>query len=64
MDLSVAFILFVFVGVGDDKRKVSDDLAFRDLYECTRFAQALHKQGNQITAYCLPKMVPPTRKVY
>ena len=50
MEPTVAFVLYVFLGVGEDKRKVSDDLAFRDLYECTRLVQALHKQGNEITA--------------
>ena len=40
---SVAFVLFVFLGVGEDKRKVSDDPASG--LECTRFAQALVQTG-------------------
>lgn len=64
MEPAVAFVLYVFLGTGEDKRKVSDDLAFRDLTECVWYAQTLHKQGSQITAYCLPQMVPSTRKVY
>ena len=66
MEPTVAFVLFVFVGVGEDKRKDSDFLAFRDLSECVWYAQTLHKQSGkgQITAYCLPKLVPPTQKVY
>jgi len=64
VETTVAFILYVFIGVGEDKRKAGDTLAFRDLTECVFFAQTLHRQGNQITAYCLPEMVPNTRKVY
>ena len=64
MEATVAFVLYVFLGTGEDKRKVSDDLAFRDLRECVWYAQTLHKQGSSVTAYCLPQMAPPTRKVY
>lgn len=64
MELVPVFVLYVFLGTGEDKRKVSDDLAFRDLRECVWYAQTLHKQGASVTAYCLPQMAPPTRKVY
>jgi len=59
-----AFLLMVYVGIGDDKRVVSKDMYFRDVNECTYFAQVLHKQGSQITAYCLPKLVDENTKVY
>ena len=39
------FLLFVFLGIGEDKRQVSADMYFRDLNECVWFAQKLHKQG-------------------
>jgi len=52
-----AFLLFVYVGIGEDRRLVSNDLYFRDLNDCTWYAQKLHKQGQQITAYCLPRLV-------
>lgn len=64
MELVPVFVLYVFLGTGEDKRKVSDDLAFRDLRECVWYAQTLHKQGSSVTAFCLPEMAPPTRKVY
>jgi len=54
-----AFLLFVFLGVGEERRLVSNDLYFRDLSECVWYAQTIHKQGNQITSYCLPKLVNP-----
>ena len=60
-----AFLLFVFVGIGEDRRLVSNDLYFRDLRECVWYAQTLHKQGKTITAYCLPKLVTEGRqKIY
>ena len=54
----------VYVGAGEDKRLVSSDMYFRDLNECVYFAQQLHKQGNTITAYCLPKLVDENVRVY
>ena len=58
------FLLFVFVGLGDDKRLVSNDMYFRSVDDCVYFAQRLHKQGQNITAYCLPKVVDENTKVY
>tara|TARA_Y100000114_G_scaffold85334_2_gene78860 strand:- start:491 stop:679 length:189 start_codon:yes stop_codon:yes gene_type:complete len=58
------FVLMVFVGVGEEKRLVSSDMHFFDVNECVYFAQRLHKQGNNITAYCLPKMVNEDTRVY
>lgn len=52
-----AFLLFVFVGIGEEKRLISNDLYFKDLNDCVWYAQKLHKQGNLVTAYCLPKLV-------
>ena len=51
------FLLFVFLGIGEDKRQVSGDMYFRDLNECVWYAQTLHKQGNLLTAYCVPKFI-------
>jgi hypothetical protein len=59
-----AFLLMVYVGIGEDKRVVSKDMYFRDVNECTYFAKVLHKQGNLITAYCLPKLIDKDTKVY
>ena len=51
------FLLFVFVGIGDDKKLISNDMYFKDLNECVWYAQTLHKQGNLLTAYCVPKFI-------
>ena len=58
------FLLFVFLGVGEDKKLVSNDLYFKDLNDCIWYAQKLHKQGSQITSYCLPKLVRKDLEVY
>ena len=58
------FLLFVFVGIGEDKRLKSNDMYFRSIDDCVYFAQQLHKQGNTITAYCLPVVVNEKTKVY
>jgi hypothetical protein len=56
-----AFLLFVFL----DGKLVSNDLYFYSVDDCTYFARALHKQGGQITAYCLPKLIDSDKvKVY
>ena len=59
-----AFLLFVYVGVGDSERLISKDMYFRNLNECVWYAQKLHKQGKKITAYCLPKLVDKDTRVY
>ena len=59
-----AFLLFVFLGAGEDKKLISNDMYFADVNECIYFAQRLHKQGENITSYCLPKIVDENTKVY
>mgnify|MGYP006978330373 CR=1 FL=1 len=59
-----AFLLYVFIGVNEDRRLVSNDMYFRDVTRCAFFAKALHKQGNLVTAYCLPKMVSEEANIY
>ena len=58
------FLLFVYLGVGKDKSLVSNDMYFRSVDDCVYFAQRLHKQGNSITAYCLPKLVDDNVRIY
>ena len=59
-----AFLLFVFLGVGENKQIVSNDMYFAVVNDCVYFAQRLHKQGEKITAYCLPKMVDEDIRLY
>ena len=58
------FLLFVYLGVGKDKILVSNDMYFSSVDVCVYFAQRLHRQGNNITAYCLPKLVDDKVRVY
>ncbi len=64
METLVAFSLYVFVGIGEDRRRVPETMRFRDVNECVYFAKKLHAQGNLITAYCLPEAVNDNMKVY
>tara|TARA_R100001510_G_C7573848_1_gene149276 strand:- start:440 stop:628 length:189 start_codon:yes stop_codon:yes gene_type:complete len=58
------FLLYVYVGLGEDKRLVSNDMYFRSVDDCVYFSQRLHKQGQKITSYCLPTLVDKDVKVY
>ena len=56
--------MFLLLGVGKDKSLVSNDMYFRSVDDCVYFAQRLHRQGNNITAYCLPKLVDDDVRIY
>jgi hypothetical protein len=58
------FLLFVYMGLGEDKRLKSNDMYFRSVDDCVYFAQRLSKQSKNITAYCLPVLVDSKTKVY
>tara|TARA_R100000664_G_C2759750_1_gene149849 strand:- start:1850 stop:2038 length:189 start_codon:yes stop_codon:yes gene_type:complete len=58
------FLLFVYLGLGKDKTLVSNDMYFRSVDDCVYFAQRLHRQGQNITAYCLPKLVDKSVRAY
>jgi len=57
MEIVHVFTLMVFVGVGEDQALKSKDMHFYDIDRCTYFAKSLHRQGQKITAYCLPKKI-------
>jgi hypothetical protein len=64
------FVLMLYLGTGDDRRLVSDNMHFYDLSRCNWFASEIVKRyGNyryreymdakdRATAYCLPKYIP------
>ena len=58
------FLLFVYVGIGEDKRLTCNDMYFLDVDDCVYFAQRLSKQSKNITAYCLPVVVDSKTKLY
>ena len=63
------FLLLVYLGVGDERRLVSDDMYFKSVKECNFYASELSKRyGNygyidrmdkkdRVTAYCVPKYI-------
>ena len=63
------FLLLVYLGTGDDRRLVSNDMYFYSITRCNYFASQVSKRyGNYLykdfvdsrdraTAYCLPKDV-------
>lgn len=64
-----AFLLLVYLGVGDYRQLISETMYFRSVTECNFFASELSKRfGNyryysfvdsrdKVTAYCVPRLV-------
>lgn len=69
MELLHVFLLMVYLGTGEERRLVSQDMYFYDINECNYYANRLVKRyGNygviewmdpkdRATAYCVPKAV-------
>lgn len=60
------FLLMLYIGVGDDRRLVSNDMYFSNINTCNYFAKELSKRystyaamdkRDRATAYCLPKYI-------
>lgn len=63
------FLLMVYLGAGDSRQLISQDMYFYDLVECNWYASQMAKRyGNyqhldrmsakdRVTAYCIPKYV-------
>jgi len=56
-ELQHVFVLFVYLGMGVDRKLASKDMMFADLNDCLWYSQKLHAQGGNVTSYCLPKLV-------
>jgi len=61
-----AFLLMVYLGIGDDRKLISNDMYFRDVRTCNFFAKELSKRystyavmdkRDRATAYCVPKYI-------
>lgn len=69
MELIHVFLLQLYLGTGDTRRLISNDMYFRSVVECNYFASEMTKRyGNygsidwmdprdRATAYCVPKYV-------
>jgi len=63
------FLLMVYLGVGEDRRLISDNMYFRSVSDCNFFAaevsrrhgsyEHLYKMDKRdmVTAYCVPKYI-------
>jgi len=63
------FLLMVYLGTGDDRRLVSNDMYFASIIDCNYYASQVSKRyGNyrsldylnpkdRVTAYCVPKHI-------
>jgi hypothetical protein len=63
------FLLMVYLGTGDSRKLISQDMYFYDLVECNWYASQMAKRyGNyqyldrmsakdKVTSYCIPKYV-------
>ena len=61
------FLLMVYLGTGEDRQLISNDMYFYDINRCNYFAKEVSKRyGNyyhldwidnkdKVTAYCVPK---------
>ena len=48
-----AFLLMVYLGIGEDRRLISSDMYFRDVRTCNFFAKELSKRSTGRTMYIL-----------
>lgn len=63
--MSHVFLLLLYVGVGNERTLVSDDMYFWSVLDCNYFASQLTKRygfktdahKDLGTAYCVPKLV-------
>jgi len=69
------FTLFVYMGLGEDRKLVHKDMLFESLVDCQWYASRIVKMYGStgyrrpgqdiITAYCLPKEIQPgTARLY
>jgi hypothetical protein len=67
-----AFLLFVYLGIGAEKKLVSNDMYFYDINRCNYFASRItreytnsyYRRGSNLNAYCLPVLVDNNVKIY
>ena len=59
------FVLVVFMGIGEDRKVISDDIEFANLAHCLVYADLIVKRFGYETprdralAYCIPKRIAP-----
>lgn len=72
MEMIHVFLLQVYLGIGDARRLISNDMYFRNVTTCNFFAKELSKRystyaamdkRDRATAYCVPKYVNEGRGI-
>jgi len=59
------FVLVVWMGIGEDRRIISEDIEFANLAHCLVYADLIVKRYGYETpkdralAYCIPKRIAP-----
>ena len=59
------FVLVVWMGIGADRRVISDDIEFTNLQHCIAYAQMIvmrfgyQTPKDRALAYCIPKRIAP-----
>jgi len=59
------FVLVIWLGIGADRRVISDDIEFANLAHCLVYADLIVKRYGYETprdralAYCIPKRIAP-----
>ena len=66
MEMVHVFLLQLYLGIGEQRRLISNDMYFRSIVQCNFFAKELSKRystyaamdkRDRATAYCVPKYV-------
>ena len=66
MEMVHVFLLQLYLGIGEQRRLISNDMYFRSIAQCNFFAKELSKRystyaamdkRDRATAYCVPKYV-------
>jgi len=59
------FVLVIWLGIGTDRRVISDDIEFSNLQHCIAYARLIvmrfgyETPKDRALAYCVPKRVTP-----
>ena len=64
-EVTHVFVLVIWLGIGADRRVISDDIEFTNLQHCIAYAQMIvmrfgyQTPQDRALAYCIPKRVVP-----
>jgi len=70
------FLLMVYLGTGNERKLVSEDMYFRSVTDCNFYAAEIAKRfgsytyrdyldpRDRVTAYCIPKLIKDSKRVY